>query len=192
MLWARLVAYVTGTVDQELLLRNEYLTAENRILRGQIKDRLVLSEGEKATLAEIAHRLGRKALEDVAATAKPETILGWYRKLIANKFDGSKSRRSVGRHKVDQETERLVVQMARENPSWGYDRIVGALANVGHRLSDQTVGIRQQATESNIHCGISRSRSPGFSSTPHRHTARPFLVKASWTSTARVCQGCQG
>src|SRR6266576_6500017 len=79
-------------------------------------------------------------LEDAAATAKPETILGWYRKLIANKFDGSKSRRSVGRPKVDQETERLVVQMARENPSWGYDRIVGALANVGHRLSDQTVG----------------------------------------------------
>src|SRR5437588_2655969 len=82
----------------------------------------------------------RKALEDVAATAKPETILGWYRKLIANKFDGSKSRRSVGRPKVDQETERLVVKMARENPSWGYDRIVGALANLGHRLSDQTVG----------------------------------------------------
>jgi putative transposase len=140
MLWACLLAYVTGTVDQELLLRNEYLAAENRILRGQIKDRLLLSEGEKATLAEIAHRLGRKALEDVAATAKPETILGWYRKLIANKFDGSKSRQSVGCPKVDQETERLVVRMARENPSWGYDRIVGALANLGHRLSDQTVG----------------------------------------------------
>jgi putative transposase len=140
MLWARVLAYVTGTVNQELLLRNEYLAAENRILRGQIKDRLLLSEGEKATLAEIAHRMGRRALEDVAATAKPETILGWYRKLIANKFDGSKSRRSVGRPKIDQETERLVVQMARENPSWGYDRIVGALANLGHRLSDQTVG----------------------------------------------------
>ena len=117
MLWARLLAYVTGTVDQELLLRNEYLAAENRILRGQIKGRLLLSEGEKATLAEIAHRLGRKTLEDVAATAKPETILGWYRKLIANKFDESKSRRSVGRPKLDQETERLVVRMARENPS---------------------------------------------------------------------------
>jgi putative transposase len=140
MLGARLLAYVTGTVNQELLLRNEYLTAENRILRGQIKGRLLLSEGEKATLAEIAHRLGRMVLEDVAATAKPETILGWYRKLIANKFDGSKSRRSVGRPKLDQETERLVVQMASENPSWGYDRIVGALANLGHRLSDQTVG----------------------------------------------------
>ena len=140
MLWARLLAYVTGTVNQELLLRNEYLAAENRILRGQIKGRLLLSEGERTTLAEIAHRLGRRALEDVAATAKPDTILGWYRKLIANKFDGSKFRGSVGRPKVDQETERLVVQMARENPSWGYDRIVGALANLGHRLSDQTVG----------------------------------------------------
>jgi hypothetical protein len=52
MLWARLLAYATGTVNQELLLRNEYLAAENRILRGQIKGRLLLSEGEKATLAE--------------------------------------------------------------------------------------------------------------------------------------------
>jgi hypothetical protein len=54
------------------------------------------------------------ALEDVAATAKPDTILGWYRKLMAKKFDGSKLRRSEGRPKIDQETERLVLQMARE------------------------------------------------------------------------------
>ena len=119
MLWARLLAYVSGTVDQELLLRNEYLAAENRILRGQIQGRLLLSEGEKATLAEIAHRLGRKVLDDVAAAAKPDTILGWYRKLIANEFDGSKFRQSVERPKVDQETERLVVKMARENPELG-------------------------------------------------------------------------
>ncbi len=58
-------------VNQELLLRNEYLGAENRILRGKIKDRLLPSEGEKATLAEIAHRLGREALENLAATANP-------------------------------------------------------------------------------------------------------------------------
>src|SRR5271166_906521 len=140
MLWALMLAYVTGMVNQELLLRNEYLGAENRILRGKIKGRLLLSEGEKATLAEIAHRLGRMALEEVAATAKPDAILGWYRKLIANKFDGSKFRRSVGRPKVDQEAECLVVQMARESPSWGYDRIVGALASLGYHLSDQTVG----------------------------------------------------
>lgn len=138
--WARLLAYITGTVDQELLLRNEYLAAENRILRAQIKGRLLLSEGEKATLAEIGHRLGREALAEVAATAKPDTILGWFRKLVAHKFDGSRFRHSVGRPPVDKATEALVVQMARENPTWGYDRIVGALANVGHRLSDQTVG----------------------------------------------------
>jgi hypothetical protein len=62
--------------NQELLLRNEYLGAENWILRGQIKGRLLLSEGEKATLAEIAQRLGRKALEELAAVAKPDTAAG--------------------------------------------------------------------------------------------------------------------
>src|SRR6516225_2876068 len=103
MLWARLLAYVTGTVNQELLLRNEYLAAENRILRSQIKGRLLLSDGEKVTLAEIAHRLGRMALKDVAATAKPDTILGWYRKLITNKFNGSRFCERVGRPRVAEE-----------------------------------------------------------------------------------------
>src|SRR5215472_12066723 len=68
MNWARILAYITGTVDQELLLRNEYLAAENRILRAQIQGRLLLSDAEKATLAEIAHRLKRKALEELAET----------------------------------------------------------------------------------------------------------------------------
>jgi putative transposase len=126
MLWARMVAYVTGTVNQELLLRSQYLAAENQVLRRQIKGRLLLSEREKATLAQIAQRLGRKALEELAAVAKPDTLLAWYRKLIANKFDGSKFRQRVGRPRMDEEAERLVVQMAKENPSWGYDRIRGS------------------------------------------------------------------
>ena len=130
MIWTHMLAYVTGMVNQELLLRNEYLAAENRILRGQIKGRLLLSEGEKATLAEIAHRLGREALEHLAATANPDTILGWYRKLVANKFDGSRFRRRAGRPRMNEEIERLVVQMAKENPGWGYDRIVGAMAKL--------------------------------------------------------------
>jgi putative transposase len=75
MLWARMVAYVTGTVNQELLFWNQYLAAENQVLRGQIKGRLLLSEGGKATLAEIAQRLGRKALEQLAAVAKPDRLL---------------------------------------------------------------------------------------------------------------------
>src|SRR5919109_2868252 len=140
MLCARLLAYVTGTVNQELLLRNEYLAAENRILKAQIKGRLLLTQEEKVTLAEIARRLGRKALEEVASTAQPDTILGWYRRLIANKFNGSRFRKRVGRPRVAEEIERLVLRMAKENPGWGYDRIVGAMANLGHRLSDQAVG----------------------------------------------------
>ena len=107
--WPRLLAYITGTVDQELLLRNEYLVAENRILKAQIKASLRFSDPERTTLAEISHRLGRKALEEVAAAAKPDTILGWYRKLIANKFDGSKARRTQGRPRIDEEMESLVV-----------------------------------------------------------------------------------
>ena len=79
--WPRILAYITGTVDQTLLLRKEYLAAENRILKAQIKGRLRLSDPEKKTLAEIGHRLGRKAFEDVANAAVPDTILGWYRTL---------------------------------------------------------------------------------------------------------------
>ena len=106
MSWARMLAYITGTVDQELLLRNEYLAAENRILRAQIQGRLLLSDAEKATLAEIVHRLGRNALDELAAAARPE--MAWYRKLIAKKFDGSMYRKSYSRPRVDDESEQLV------------------------------------------------------------------------------------
>jgi transposase InsO family protein len=72
--------------------------------------------------------------------AKPETILGWYRKLIAQKFNGSKHRAYPGRPTVGPEITDLIVRMARENRDWGYDRIAGALKNLGHHVSDQTVG----------------------------------------------------
>jgi transposase len=138
--WLRLLGYVTGLVNQELLLRNEYLVAENRILKARITGRLRLSDGEKATLAEIAKRLGRKALQDMAWVAKPDTLLAWYRKLIAQKFDGSKRRGSSGRPRLDLAVEDVVVKLAKENSSWGYDRIAGAIANLGHLISDQSVG----------------------------------------------------
>jgi putative transposase len=140
MEWARLLAYITGTVDQELLLRNEYLAAENRILRGQLKGRLTLSDGERATLGEIGQRLGRKALGEVATAALPDTILGWYRRLVARKFHASHGRRGPGRPPIVKDVEDLIVRMAKQNRSWGYDRIAGALANLGHEVSDQTVG----------------------------------------------------
>ena len=138
--WARVLAYVTGTVDQELLARNEYLAAENRILKAQLKGRLKLSDAERATLGEIGHRLGRKALAELATVARPDTILAWYRKLVASKFDGSKARRGPGRPRIRREVEQLIVRMAEENRDWGYDRIAGALANLGYKVCDQTIG----------------------------------------------------
>jgi transposase InsO family protein len=138
--WKQLLAYITGTVDQELLLRNEYLVTENRILRNQISGRLRLTNGERKALAEIGQKLGKQALKDVATIVKPDTILGWHRKLVAQKFDGSPQRKAPGRPRIDPELEALIVRIAQENRSWGYDRIVGALANLGLTVSDQTVG----------------------------------------------------
>jgi putative transposase len=124
---ARILAYVTGTVDQELLARNEYLAAENRILKAQLKGRLKLSDAERATRGEIGHRVGRKVLAEVAAVARPDTILAWYRKLVACKFDGSQVRHGPGRPRIKREVEQLIVRMAGENRDWGYDRIAGRL-----------------------------------------------------------------
>ena len=100
--WARMLAYVTGTVDQKLLARTEYLAAENRILKAQLNGRLKLSDADRGALGEIGHRLGRKALAEVATVARPDTILGWYRKLVARKFDGS-ARRGPGRPRIKRE-----------------------------------------------------------------------------------------
>jgi putative transposase len=137
---ARLLAYVTGLVNQQLLLQNEYLVAENRILRSHLPARVPLTHPQRATLAEIAKRMGRRALQQVALVAKPDTILAWYRKLIARKFDGSKHRTYPGRPRISQDVTELIIRMARENSGWGYDRIAGALNNLGHCVSDQTVG----------------------------------------------------
>jgi putative transposase len=131
MSWKTLLAYITGTVDQELLLRNEYLVTENRILRNQIKGRIRLSDGERKALADIGQKLGKQALQEVATLVKPDTILGWHRTLVAQKSDGSHQRKAPGRPMIDQELEALVIHMAQENRSWGYGRIVGALSNLG-------------------------------------------------------------
>src|SRR5437764_6811484 len=138
--WKTLLACSTGSVEQQLLLRNEYVVEENRILRNQIAGRVQLTDAERQTLAAIGKKLGKQALEEVATIVKPDTILSWHRKLVAQKFDGSKQRKTPGRPPIDQELEALVVRMAQENRSWGYDRIVGALANLGYTISDQTVG----------------------------------------------------
>jgi putative transposase len=79
-------------------------------------------------------------LEEIAKAAKPDTILGWHRKLVAQKCDGSHQRQPRGRPRVEKDMEDLVVEMAKANRSWGYDRLAGALAALGYAISDQTVG----------------------------------------------------
>jgi len=137
MNWKRLLAYITGSVDEELLLRNQYLITENRILRHQIQGRLRLTDSERVSLAQIGKRLGRKALSEMAQIVRPETILGWHRRLIAKKFDGSKNRARSWR--PAQSIDELVLELARQNRLWGYRRIAGALSNLGHQVSHQTV-----------------------------------------------------
>ena len=134
-----MLAYITGTVDEELLARNEYLATENRILRGQLKGRIRLTNPERISLASAAKRLGRRALEEVALIVRPETILAWHRRLIAKKFDGSKNRAYETNGSMKEQIEALAVQFARENRGWGYRRIVGALKNLGYEVSHQTV-----------------------------------------------------
>ena len=138
--WKQLLASTTRSVEEELRLRNAYLAVENRILRNQIAGRVQLTDAERKTLAEIGQKLGKKALEEVATIAQPETILAWQRTRIPPTGDSALPRKSVGRPRIDPVVEALVVRMARENRSWGYDSMVGALHNLGYTMSDQTVG----------------------------------------------------
>src|SRR5215813_13945572 len=138
--WKKLLGSVAESVDDDLRLRNAYLVAENRILRQQINGRMPLTDSDRKALAEIGHKLGKKALAEIATVAMPDTILAWHRQCAAPKVDITATPKSVGRPRIDKEVEELVLRMARENRSWGYDRIVGALANLGYTLSDQTVG----------------------------------------------------
>ena len=110
------------------------------MLRQQSTGRVQLTDSDRQALAEIGRQLGKQALEEIATVAKRDTILAWYRKFTSAPGDSAQLLKSVGRPRIDQEIEDVVVRMARENRSWGYDRIAGALANLGYTISDQTVG----------------------------------------------------
>ena len=134
------LALVEGHVDEELLIRNEYLAAENRILKSKLKKPVQFNNGERIQLAKIGKRMGRKALKEISCIVKPETVLKWFSRLVAKKFDGSSYRKTFGRPPISFELEKLIIQFAEENSSWGYDRISGTLSNLGYKVSDQTVG----------------------------------------------------
>src|SRR5712691_7508665 len=135
-----LIAMVAGWLQRHQQQVITYLIEENRVLKAQLGGRrLRLTDSERRRLAALAYPLGRKRLKELATLATPETLLRWYRRLIAQKFDGSTQRRQWGRPRVAEDIEQLVVRMAEEYRTWGYRRIQGALRNLGHNIDTITV-----------------------------------------------------
>ena len=116
-----------------------YLLEENAVLREQLgARRLRLTDGQRRRLAAKGQALGRKVLSEIAGIVTPDTILRWYRQLVARKYDGS-TKRGVGRPRVAVDIADLVVRMARANPGWGYTRIRDGLHHLGHEIGRSTV-----------------------------------------------------
>src|SRR3989441_10549464 len=135
-----LIAMVAGWIQRHQQQVIAYLQEENRVLKAQLgPQRLRLTDTERRRLAALAYPLGRTRLKEMATLATPDTLMRWYKRLIAHKFDGSTHRTQLGRPPVAEEIEQLVVRMAEENATWGYRRIQGALANLGHSIDKLTV-----------------------------------------------------
>ena len=139
--WQLYVVIIVGWVHRQQQEVIEYLRTENQVLKEKLgPKRILLNDDQRRRLAVKGKILGRKMLEEVGTLFTPDTILRWHRTLIAQKWDYSDKRKSVGRPRIRQVIVDLILRFASENPSWGYDRIQGALANVSYHISDQTVG----------------------------------------------------
>jgi transposase InsO family protein len=139
--WQLLLLILAGWINRRQQDVIEYLRAENRVLREKLgKRRILLGDDQRRRLAVKGRILGRRMLEQVGTIVTPDTILRWHRELVAAKWDYSGRCRKVGRPPASVEVVELVLRMARENPTWGYDHIQGALANLGHEISNTWVG----------------------------------------------------
>jgi putative transposase len=113
-----LTAMVAGWLQRHEQQVITYLLEENRVLKARLGGRrLRLTDTERRRLATLAYPLGRQRLNEVATLVTPDTLMRWYKRLIAQKFDGSKQRCQLGRPRIAEEIERLVVRMAEENPT---------------------------------------------------------------------------
>ncbi len=134
-----LLLTVSGWVNRRQLAAIEYLREENRVLRDHLGDkRLRYTDAQRRRLAAKGKALGRARLKELGTIVTPDTILRWYRQLIATKYDGS-GKRGPGRPRKPEEIRTLVVRMAKENRTWGYTRIVGAMKELGFTVGRSTV-----------------------------------------------------
>ena len=139
--WQLFFVILAGWINRQQQLVIEYLRTENQVLREKLGEkRILLTDNQRRRLAVKGRILGRRMLEEVGTLFTPDTILRWHRLLVAKKWDYSERRKSVGRPRIRQVIVNLILRFAKENPSWGFDRIQGALANVGYHISDTTVG----------------------------------------------------
>jgi transposase InsO family protein len=159
-----LVAALTGWVTRQQQAALAYLVEENRVLRAHVRGRLRLTDTERRRLAARGRVLGRRQLQALATIVTPDTLLRWHRQLIARKWTAG--RRRAGRPGVMLEIRRLVVQLATENPTWGYTRIQGALQNLDHRVARSTIAkvLREQ----------------GPPPVPERPTSWQTFLRAHW------------
>ena len=173
--WQLYFLALAGLVNRQQQELIEYLRTENQVLKEKLgKKRIVLNDDQRCRLAVKGKALGRRALAELTTIVTPDTILRWHRTLVAKKWDYSSRRKLVGRPRVRQEIVDLVLRFARENVTWAYDRIQGALANLSHKISDQTVG--------NI------LREHGIEPAPERkrQTTWRTFIKAHWDVLASI------
>ena len=134
-----LILMFAGWISRRQLDVIEYLREENRVLKERLGGRrLRFTDAERCRLARKAQTLGRKVLNELDTLVTPDTLLRWYRDLVVFKWNYG-HRRGPGRPRVRAKIVDLVLRMALENPSWGYTRIQGALANLGHEVGRGTI-----------------------------------------------------
>jgi len=126
--WQILVVILTGWLNRQQQLLIDFLLTEVQVLKETCGDkRIRFSDDQRCRLAVRGRALGRKALQEIATIVTPDTILRWHRQLVAAKWDySSRRKQKPGWPPVSEEVTRLILRMARENPTWGYDRIQGA------------------------------------------------------------------
>ena len=141
--WHILLAALCGMVNEHQQQIIEFQNAQIETLLKKLgKKRLLLNDDQRRLLAVKAHAIGRKTLLEMTTTFTPDTILRWHRELVARKFDSS-DKRKPGRPRIRQEIVSAIVRFARENPTWGYDRIQGALKNLKYHISDSAVAKKE-------------------------------------------------
>ena len=134
-----LLMVVSGWVNRRQLIVIEFLRAENRLLKERLRGkRIRFTDAERALLAWKAKAVGRKALLELDTIVSADTLMRWHRRVVAQKWNYS-SRRGPGRPGIMREISQLIVRMAVDNPGWGYTRIQGALANLGHKVGRGTI-----------------------------------------------------